>query len=271
MANKDFKYIIVGAGLAGTSAIEGIRSLDQNGSILLAGQERHLPYNRPPLSKNLWLKKKKVEDIFVHDRQFYVDNKIDVLLNTTVARLDVKTKTIFCDSNSYHYEKLLLVTGGTPRHLNIPGGHLDGIYYYRYLDDYLAIRPLIVDGTKVTVIGSGFIGSEMAAALNVNKADVTMITPESRLVQRIFPKELGEALADKFIQRGVKILSEDKPASITKFNNLIFTHNFVYNYIKDCCLCLQSSLPRGYNSDFDNRKPVFMNFITYKTITCIIS
>src|SRR5512139_2169057 len=96
MAEQPFTYIIIGGGLAGTSAIEGIRELDKKGTILLMAGEKHLPYDRPHLSKKLWFGKKKVEEIFLHDDKFYDQNGITVKVGTRVTSLDA-TKKIVAD------------------------------------------------------------------------------------------------------------------------------------------------------------------------------
>ncbi len=220
MLSDSYKYIIVGAGLTGASAVEGIREVDKNGSILLVGSESHLPYNRPPLSKKLWLKKQKIEDIFVYDQAFYQKNNVTLLLKTTVTSIDPSNKKISCDNTQIiKYEKLLLATGGNPRHLTIPGGNLEGISYYRTLDDYTFIREKAEDNSSVLIIGGGFIGSEMAAALNGNNIDVTMIFPDKLLVQRVFPENLARAVQEKFKNHGIKILSEDQPIAIESTKN----------------------------------------------------
>jgi len=224
MASKPFKYVVVGAGLSGCYAVEGIRSLDKTGSILLAGSEKHLPYDRPPLTKKLWFGKKKVEEIFVHDSQYFTDNNVVVALNTKAVQIDAAGKTITCESGDvYQYEKLLLATGGSPRRLPIEGGNLNEIYYYRYLDDYLRLKSAVREGTKALVIGGGFIGSEIAAALNVNKVDVTMLVRESYLVEHIFPNALGNAIQEEYIRRGVRIFTEDSAVSITRHNKHLVT------------------------------------------------
>src|SRR5690242_8605012 len=94
MSIRDYTYIIVGGGLAGASAVEGIREHDKNGSVLLISAEQHLPYDRPPLSKKLWFGKKKVEDIFLHDRAFYDQNNVTVLPGVRVTSLNAHKKTI---------------------------------------------------------------------------------------------------------------------------------------------------------------------------------
>jgi 3-phenylpropionate/trans-cinnamate dioxygenase ferredoxin reductase subunit len=217
MTQQSFKYVVVGTGLAGCHAADGIRALDASGPVLLIGNEQHLPYDRPPLTKKLWFGKKKVEEIFIHDQQYFVDRGVTVLVNTTVAEVSAANKTITCtDSSSYQYEKLLLATGGIPRRLAIEGSELDEIYYYRYLDDFLHLESHVRSGVKALVIGGNFIGSEMAAALNINKADVTMLIRGTHLCEHVFPKSLAAKVQDDCIQRGVTILTEDEPAAIRR-------------------------------------------------------
>ncbi len=224
MADRTYTYVIIGGGLAGASAVEGIRERDRDGAILLIGGEKHLPYDRPPLSKKLWFGKKKVEDIFLHDQNFYNQSGVTVLQGVTVTAIDQKLKTVATDAGAqYGYEKLLIATGGVPRTLPIPGGDLEGICYYRYLDDYLRLRRELPEGKSAVVIGGGFIGSEMAAALALNKISVTMIFPDQYLVNRVFPEFLGRALMKQFIARGIKVLTGEKPAAFTKKGARIVT------------------------------------------------
>lgn len=211
-----FDYLIIGGGLAGASAVQGIRELDIKGSILLVGAEKHLPYDRPPLTKKLWTGDKTVEEIFLHDKDFYKKNSVTLSLSTKVSSIDPKTRTVAAGGSSYGYGKLLLATGGEPRRLNIPGADLPGISYYRYLDDYLKMREAAADGSSAVIIGGGFIGSELAAALNKNGVSVTMIYPSAYLVDRVFPEGIGRALQKHYVERGIRILSGRKPASFAK-------------------------------------------------------
>jgi 3-phenylpropionate/trans-cinnamate dioxygenase ferredoxin reductase subunit len=225
MPEQAYTYVIVGGGLAGASAAQEIRERDKNGSILVIGKEKHLPYDRPPLSKKLWFGQKKVEEIFLHAQEFYDKNQIRLVLGTQVTSLDANHKIISDDKGkTYQYGKLLLATGGIPKALPIPGGNLEGICYYRYLDDYLRMKNEAKEGKSALIVGGGFIGSEMAAALNINKLDVTMIFPESYLVQRVFPDYLGQAIQQHYIQRGVKILTQDRPISFTRKGGRFLTH-----------------------------------------------
>ncbi len=224
MQEQIYPYVIVGGGLAGASAVDGIRELDKKAPILLIGSEKHLPYDRPPLTKKLWFGKKKVEEIFLHDQNYYDRNGVTVRTGTGVTSLNAGKKTVTVDAGiTYGFEKLLLATGGIPRTLPIPGGDIDGICYYRTLDDYLRMRREAAEGKSALVIGGGFIGSEIAAALTINKVNVTMIFPDSYIVNRVFPEYLGKALQRNFKERGITVLNNEKPASFTKKGNRFLT------------------------------------------------
>jgi len=217
MGQKAYRYIIVGGGLAGGSAVEGVRERDANGPILLIGGERHLPYDRPPLTKKLWFGKKEVKDIFLHDQAFYADRGVDLALGTVVAGLNPGAKLIEDTAgNTCRYDKLLLATGGTPRKLDVLGADLHGICYFRYLDDYLATRGKAQPGATAVVIGGGFIGSEIAAALNINRVEVTMVYPGPYLVSRVFPEYLGRALEELYRSRGVVIEAGESVIAIER-------------------------------------------------------
>ena len=217
-------YVIVGSGLAGISAAEGIRELDNAGSILVLGREPDLPYDRPPLTKQLWFGKKQVEDVFLHSRSWYEASGIELVGSRSVRRLDVAGKAVVDDAGDRHsYEKLLLATGGEPRRLAIPGGDLEGICYYRTLADYGRIRAQAQPGRAAVVIGGGFIGSELAASLSHTGSNVTMIFPDSYLGQRVFPEGLGRATQKLYQEHGIRILNGDVPTSIIRDGDRFIT------------------------------------------------
>jgi NAD(P)H-nitrite reductase large subunit len=210
-------YLIVGAGLAGAAAIEGIRERDRNGSIAMIGAENHLPYNRPPLSKKLWFGKTEVKDLFVHDQAFYDQNRVSFFPGRRIVALDAKSSTATDDKGqSYRFKKLLLATGGVSQNLPIPGEEMDGVCYFRSLDDYQQVREQAKKGKSAIIIGGGFIGSEMAAALRINKLNVTMIYPATHLCDRVLPEDLGVAMEQIYQDRGIRILKGQKPNSIER-------------------------------------------------------
>ncbi len=224
MAGNRSQYVIVGGGLTGASAVEGIREVDQKGSILLIGSERHLPYDRPPLSKKLWFGQKKVQEIFLHDESFYDRHCIELKLGVRIMAIDPRQKIITDErGQTYGYEKLLLATGGVPRRLSIPGGDLEEICYYRGLDDYLRMRQEATEGKLALVIGGGFIGSEIAAALHINKVEVTMVFPSPYLCDRVFPDYLGRAMQERYRERGIRVLTGVAPASFGRKGGRIVT------------------------------------------------
>ncbi len=217
MSNGIYPYIIVGGGTAGASAVEGIRGLDREKAILMIGAEEDLPYDRPTLTKKLWFGQKKVEDIFYHDRDYYARNGVELATGKTVVGLDPESHSVTDDTGkSYRFEKLLLATGGTPRTLTISGGDIDGIYYYRSLQDYRNLRAEATEGRSATVIGGGFIGSELSAALSLQKVKVTMIFPEKYMCSRVLPPDLGQAVQKRFRDHDVRILMEDMPVEIRR-------------------------------------------------------
>ena len=193
------KYLIVGGGMTADFACKGIRGVDADGVIVLVGEERHPPYARPPLSKALW--KGKDEGIIWHGT---AELGVDLRLGRRVVELDLEHRVATDDHGErYRYERLLLATGGRPRRLPFGG---DDVIYFRTLDDYRRLRTLADAGAKFVVIGGGFIGSEIAAALTINGCAVTMVFPDRGVGARIFPSALSTAVTDLYRERGVELL-----------------------------------------------------------------
>lgn len=219
MPDKSFKYLIVGGGLAGAAAVAGIRELDAQGTVLLISREKDLPYERPPLTKDLWFGKKSVPEIFVRSEDDYRRLGVTVILGRTVTAVNTRAMEIGTDGGEvYGFSRLLLATGAAPRHLPIPGGGLPGLFYYRTLHDYRRLQPKAVPGSSAVIIGAGFIGSELAAALQTQGVDVTMIFPEPVLCSRIFPEPLGRAVTHSYRSKGITMMTPDKPTHISRLH-----------------------------------------------------
>ncbi|HEX6612291.1 MAG TPA: FAD-dependent oxidoreductase [Rhodanobacteraceae bacterium] len=195
-----YDYLILGAGMAASAAARGIRERDPRGSIGLIGAEAHPPYDRPPLTKDLWNGKKQPEDIWRDIESV----RATLFPGRHAMALDPHAKSVRDDQGDhYRYGKLLIATGGTPR--RIAGLEGDRVLYYRVLDDYHALRDARHDGIRVTVIGGGFIGSEIAAALAMNGAKVTQLVAEDAIGARVYPPGLARFVTDYYRGKGVDV------------------------------------------------------------------
>src|SRR5574340_903454 len=180
------------------AACRGIRDHDPDGSICLVGQEPHEPYARPPLSKALW--KGKPEDSIWRGTP---DLGVDLRVGRRIVSFDPSTRSATDDTGeTYEADAVLLATGGTPRRL--PGGP-EGIVYFRTVDDYRRLRQLAGEGVRVVVVGGGFIGSEVAAALATSGCSVSMLFPETGIGARLFPADLSAAVNDYYREQGVEV------------------------------------------------------------------
>lgn len=207
-----YNYLIIGGGMTADAAIRGIREIDTGGTIGLIGAEAHPPYNRPPLSKGLW-KGKPIERIWRKN----VERNVALHLGRTASTLDLAAKRIDDDQGTaYTFDKLLLATGGTPRRLPFGG---DDIIYFRTLDDYQRLRALSEEKQRFAVIGGGFIGSEIAAALAMNGKEVVMAFPEEGIGARLFPPDLSLFLNDYYRQQGVEVLPGQQVTDLQKSDN----------------------------------------------------
>src|SRR5215208_3882990 len=209
MDHDDYTYLIVGGGMAADAAVRGIREVDADGSIGLLSSEPDPPYKRPPLSKKLW-HGKPLDSIWLATDQLGVD----LHLGRTGRLLDLTHKRVVDDRGTeYGFDKLLLATGVTPRRLPV-GGHW--ITYYRTLKDYQRLRQEAARGQRFAVIGGGFIGSEIAAALAANDKDVVMILPEAGIGSRLFPSDLAVFLNDYYWEHGVEVLTHSMVTDVVR-------------------------------------------------------
>jgi 3-phenylpropionate/trans-cinnamate dioxygenase ferredoxin reductase component len=202
-----YKYVIVGGGMTADAAIEGIRQVDPSGSIALIGSETHPPYDRPPLTKGLW-KGNALESVWRKTNR----QGADLRLGRTVAGLDPRQRRATDDQGTtYEWEKLLLATGGTPRRLDGAG---DRVIYYRTLDDYTRLRALTAQGERFAVVGAGFIGSEIAAALAMNNKRVVLLFPGEGIGGRVYPPDLSRFLNEFYREKGVDVQPGQRIAGV---------------------------------------------------------
>jgi 3-phenylpropionate/trans-cinnamate dioxygenase ferredoxin reductase component len=202
-------YLIIGGGMTAAAAVQGISQVDLPHKIGIISDESSPPYNRPPLSKALW-KGEPLENIW---RKTIVES-VDIHLSRKVKSIDIKNKRVVDDKDDvYAYDKLLLATGGRVRKLP---WDVDGIIYFRTLDDYQKLRLLTEKGNEFVVIGGGFIGSEIAAALAINHKSVTMIFPDDAIGARVYPPTLSRFLNSFYRSKGIVILANESVVGIEK-------------------------------------------------------
>jgi NADPH-dependent 2,4-dienoyl-CoA reductase/sulfur reductase-like enzyme len=216
------KYVIVGGGLAAASAIEGIRRHDDGGGILLLTRENFEPYHRPPLSKDLWFGKSTKDKLPVHDDAFYRENGVELQLRREVVELDPARHLLWDDRGvEWEYERLLLATGGRPRRLVVEGAEVPGLRYFRDLEDYLFLERRLDRFQHALVVGGGFIGAELAAALRHAGKEVNFLYDREYPLSRVLPRDLGLFVADYYRQQGVETVSEDKVVALEEAQGLI--------------------------------------------------
>src|SRR5690349_22367325 len=196
----DYRYLIIGGGMTAAAAADGIREVDSTGTIGLISAEPDSPYNRPPLSKALW-KGEPLETIWRKTE----NKRVEIHLCRIVKEIVPTQKRVVDDEERvFTYSKLLLATGGKPRRLPFGDGQ---IIYFRTLSDYRRLRGLTETGRRFAVIGGGFIGSEIAAALALNGKEVVMIFPGKDIGDRVFPHPLAQFVSNFYKQKGVEVLA----------------------------------------------------------------
>jgi 3-phenylpropionate/trans-cinnamate dioxygenase ferredoxin reductase subunit len=208
MTERRRAFVIVGAGLAGAKAAETLREDGFDGRLTLIGDEPERPYERPPLSKD-YLRGETADAPYVHDASFYVNSDIELLTSTPVTGIDPGRRELLLQGDRrLGYDRLLLATGAAPRRLDVPGGNLDGIHYLRTLADSARIGEQFASGQRLVVVGSGWIGAEIAASARQKGCDVTMIEMASLPLERVLGPEVGRIYLDLHRDHGVKFLPE---------------------------------------------------------------
>ncbi|MCA9069925.1 MAG: FAD-dependent oxidoreductase, partial [Planctomycetaceae bacterium] len=218
---KSYQYVIVGGGMTANAAVHGIREIDAKRSIALFSDERFPPYKRPPLSKGLWNGQSE-ESIWLGTES----QAVILHLGQRIIHLDPMEQTVTDNQGeSYKYQKLLLATGGRPRVL--PFDHSRDILYYRNWSDYKRLRRLCQRQNRFAVIGGGFIGSEIAAALARSGKQATIFCAGTGIGSHIFPQELVEFLNDYYRCRDVDVVAGERVIGLEKegdFKILVTDH-----------------------------------------------
>ncbi|GAA2566421.1 NAD(P)/FAD-dependent oxidoreductase [Mycolicibacterium diernhoferi] len=198
--------VIIGAGLAGAKAAEALRDKNFGGRIILFGDEHQLPYERPPLSKDYLANKKTLADFTVHPEEWYRDHEIDLRLGTEVQIIDSGGHSVgFDDGRHEHYDKLLLATGSRARRLDLPGADAAGVHTLRTVDDASALLAVLDPGSRLAIVGAGWIGLEVAAGARGRGAAVTVVEAAELPLLAALGPEVAEVFAELHTEHGVDL------------------------------------------------------------------
>jgi 3-phenylpropionate/trans-cinnamate dioxygenase ferredoxin reductase component len=196
--------VVVGAGLAGATAVTELREQGYDGDVTLIGAETHPPYERPPLSKAYLMGNDPFEKAHVHPLEWYAENNVDLRLGTTVETVDLANKRLTLSDGELTYDKLLLATGAQPRTLDLDAGDVP-VVTLRTLEDSDRIKESFGEGKKIVIVGAGWIGLEVASAARMAGTDVTVFeTAELPLLAVLGPK-VATVFADLHREHGVDL------------------------------------------------------------------
>lgn len=200
-------FVIVGAGQAGGWAAQTLRKEGFTGRLVLIGDERHPPHERPPLSKAVLAGQAQPQSTWLQKSGAFEALGLEWRPGTTVTRIDRAGRCLeLAGGETLAYDKLILCTGGRARTLSIPGADSAGVHTLRTIDDALALAPLLQPGRSVVVIGGGWIGLEVAATARQKGADVVVVEAQRRLCERTVPAEISEHLLALHRTHGTRVL-----------------------------------------------------------------
>lgn len=198
--------VIVGGGLAGAKTAQGLRDQGYAGPLTLIAAEPHLPYERPPLSKDYLMGKSSFHDALALPGQWYADHGVDLRLEVQATSLDAAGHLLgLDDGTNINYGKLVLATGSIPRRLGIPGADASGVHYLRTREDSDAIRATFGSGRHLAIIGGGWIGLEVAAAARMVGTDVTVIEMAELPLLGVLGEQIAPVFADLHRDHGVDL------------------------------------------------------------------
>ena len=215
--------IILGAGQSAAYAAKQIREIDKDSQITIIGEEKNLPYERPPLSKDYILGKLKLEQFLFFSNEFYKQNNINIITEEKIIKVDFNKKTLTSSKNNdFNYDQLLIATGSKNRKLDIE--NLDKkiqneIIYLRNIEESEEIKKRINIANEILVIGGGFIGLEIASSASQLGKKVTIVEMGDQLMGRVIPKEIADMIQSVHEENGNTIYLQTQIKKITKKNN----------------------------------------------------
>jgi NADPH-dependent 2,4-dienoyl-CoA reductase/sulfur reductase-like enzyme len=217
---KSFPIVILGGGLvAGYAAREFAAQSGKKGELAIVTAENALPYERPPLSKGFLAGKEEAGDIQISDAAFYRKQGIAVYRNFVVEKVDFRRRRLQSASGKIiGFDQLLIATGSSVRRLNVPGADRSEVFYLRQMKDSRIIREQIKRGRRAVVIGSGFIGMEVASVLASRGVRTTMVFPDDRVWKRLFTPPISTFFERQFVNRGITFMKNEKVVALKHDN-----------------------------------------------------
>ena len=219
--NKTKKILILGGGQAAAFASKEIRSIDTGSDVTIISEEKYLPYERPPLSKDYILEKVAFNDLLFFPENFYLENNIKFIGNTKITKVDFDNKKISSSLNSYNYDQLLIATGSSNRHLVINGQTIlpkENIIYLRDFYESNILKDKINKAKNITIIGGGFIGLEIASSAVQKGKNITVLERADQLMGRVIPLKIANLIQEKHESMGTKINLNVKIKNIEQKN-----------------------------------------------------
>ncbi|HXY24081.1 MAG TPA: FAD-dependent oxidoreductase [Candidatus Acidoferrum sp.] len=199
--------VIVGTGQAGFQTAASLRAESYAEPITLIGEERQIPYQRPPLSKGFALGQQDFESVELRPEKFYQDHRINLITGSRVTAIDRAARGVKLESGKkFSYEKLVIAVGSRNRKLALKGANLDGIAYLRSVQEAAVIRDRLKNANAVVVIGGGFIGLELAAVARTMGKSVRVVEALPRLMSRAVPPMISEFFRQVHVGKGIQVI-----------------------------------------------------------------
>ena len=207
--NETSRIVIIGAGHGGGNMVAALRQAGHGGEIVLIGDEPIVPYHRPPLSKAYMKGSAAIDSLKLRPESWYESNDVTLRLGTPASRIDVTARqAVLADGSTAAFDILVLATGSRARRLTIPGADLNGIHHLRNLDDAGRIRDAVQPGSRLAIVGGGYIGLEVAASAVALGANVVLIERERRILARVACEPLAAFFDSYHREKGVEILTD---------------------------------------------------------------
>ena len=220
--SKTNQIYIIGGGQTAAYAAKEIRSIDSHSDLTIISEEKYLPYEKPPLSKDFLLDKINFENLLFFPENFYKENRINFISNTKIMEVDFDNKKINSIKKNYQYDKLLIATGSSNRHLNINGDTIlpdENIIYLRNSEESKILKKKISLAKNIVIIGGGFIGLEIASSASQKEKNITVLEKGNQLMGRVIPVEIAKLIQEKHESVGTNIILNSNIEKLIKKNS----------------------------------------------------